>query len=125
MLIIQGIELEESWTIRFALKKIYGINFSTITQICIYFNIKPTLQINELTIKQTQLLKKYIEKTFLIEQKLKQQTYSNILRLINNRSYRGFRHLHNLPVRGQRTHSNAQTQRYRSFYQQLKNQNIL
>jgi len=109
MLIIFGKKLNETKKIRYSLTAIFGIGYSSANKICNSLNIPYTTTLLDLTEYQKQNLIAYIKKNFLIEAKLKQQIRININNLINTNSVKGFRHRNKLPVRGQRTHSNAKT----------------
>jgi small subunit ribosomal protein S13 len=109
MIIIFGKKLPDSKKIRYALTNIFGIGFASANKICNILNIPNTVKISDLTEVQKQILIGYIKQNFIIESKLKQQIHSNIQDLIITNSVKGFRHRNKLPVRGQRTHSNAKT----------------
>lgn len=109
MLIIFGKKLNETKKIRYSLTTIFGIGYSNANKICNSLNIPHTTTLLDLTEFQKQNLITYIKKNFIIEAKLKQQIRTNIHNLIQTNSVKGFRHRNKLPVRGQRTHSNAKT----------------
>jgi len=109
MFILFGKKLPETKRIDFALTKIFGIGISNAQKICKFLNIPYTITTQELTELQKINISTYIKQTFNVELKLKQQISVNIENLISTNSVKGFRHRSNLPVRGQRTHSNAQT----------------
>jgi len=109
MITIFGKKLDNNKKIRYALTSIFGIGYTTADKICTHLNIPYTIKISDLTEFQKQNLILYIKKNFIIEAKLKQQIHKNIQNLIIINSLKGFRHRNKLPVRGQRTHSNAKT----------------
>ena len=109
MLIIFGRKLIDSKKVRFGLKEIFGIGISNATKVCQALNIPPTITISELTEIQKMNISAYIKQHFAVESKLKQRIYENVNDLITMNSVKGFRHRSKLPVRGQRTHSNART----------------
>lgn len=115
MLIIFGKKLNDTKKVPFALTKIFGIGISNAKKICIALNIPLTLCIFELTEFQKISISTYIKQNFNVELKLKQKIHENIMNLIAINSIKGFRHRIKLPVRGQRTHSNAKTCKRISF----------
>ena len=109
MLIIFGKKLLDSKKVRYALTTIYGIGISSSTKICDFLNIPKTVKVSELTEPQKLSLSTYLKQHFIVEAKLKQKIYEDINSFISMNSVKGFRHRSKLPVRGQRTHSNAKT----------------
>ena len=109
MLIIFGKKISENKLVRYGLKEIFGIGLTYSKKICDYLNIPNKLRVSELTEIQKLEISKYIKKHYLVESKLKKQIQNNVETYISNNSIRGFRHRSKLPVRGQRTHSNAKT----------------
>lgn len=109
MLILFGKKLIDSKKVRYALTTIFGIGFSNANKICNFLNIPQTVKVSELTEFQKQTLSNYLKQNFLVETKLKQKIHENIETFITINSVKGFRHRSKLPVRGQRTHSNAKT----------------
>ena len=109
MFILFGKKLLDSKKVRYALKTIFGIGFSNANQICNALNIPITVTIGDLTEIQKLNISTYIKQNFTVESKLKQKIHQNIETLILINSIKGFRHRSKLPVRGQRTHSNAKT----------------
>jgi small subunit ribosomal protein S13 len=109
MLILFGKKLNSSKKVRYALKDIFGLGLARANTICNALNIPTTIQISDLTESQKTNISFYIKDHFFVESKLRQQIYENIenLKIIN--CVKGFRHRYKLPVRGQRTHSNAKT----------------
>lgn len=99
--------------LKYALRHIYGINSKIALDICKKLGLNPTQNITKLNSKQLKELKNYIEKIFKNKAGyiLKKKINSKIELLITMRAYRGIRHKGKLPVRGQRTHSNARTQK--------------
>ena len=109
MLIIFGKRLSEKKKIRYALTDLYGIGINKANDICNALNLPINLTINHLTENQKIKLSKYIKQNLKIESQLNKQIKDNINKYIVNKSIRGFRHRNKLPVRGQRTHTNAKT----------------
>jgi len=108
---IVGVELPDNKRLLFALPRIYGIGFSLAQKICAATQINPMKKVGELTAEEINKIEKYIEKNFKVEGDLKRETQANIKRLIDINCYRGIRHVKKLPVRGQRTRSNARTRK--------------
>jgi small subunit ribosomal protein S13 len=109
MLIIFGKKLAESKKVRFGLTEVFGIGLSTANKLCNLLNIPPTITISELTETQKINISTYIKNSLCVETKLKQEVYENVETLKTINCVKGFRHRSKLPVRGQRTHSNAKT----------------
>jgi small subunit ribosomal protein S13 len=109
MFILFGIKINPSKKIRYSLKKLFGIGISRANTICNALSIPENTFTFELTDFQKTNISIYIKKHFAVESKLKQQIFENIedLKIIN--CVKGFRHRYKLPVRGQRTRSNAKT----------------
>jgi small subunit ribosomal protein S13 len=109
---IKGVLFDNQKTIRSALTKIYGIGQSSALKILSQARIDPDTRVKDITASQEDLIRKIIDK---LEQKiegdLRLEINRNIRRLKEIGSYRGHRHSRNLPVRGQRTKTNARTKR--------------
>ncbi len=111
MVRIVGVELPKNKRIVFALPKIYGIGLSLAKKICEMTKIDPMKKTDELTHEEVNKIEKYIEENFKVEGALRREIKENIKRLIEIKCYRGIRHQKGLPVRGQRTRSNARTRK--------------
>lgn len=109
MLILFGKKLLETKKVPYALTKIFGIGISNAKRIVNILNIPSMIKVSELTENQKMNISAYIKQNFVVEMKLKQQIQENIQNLITINTVKGFRHRCKLPVRGQRTHSNAKT----------------
>lgn len=109
MLIIFGIKLIQNKKVIYALPQLYGIGITLATRICRELNFAPELTIEKLTAEQQFEIAKKIKEEFRVEENLKEAVKNNIQRYIENNSVRGYRHKNHLPVRGQRTHTNAKT----------------
>jgi len=96
-----------------ALTYIYGIGRTNVTAVMKAANIEPSRRANTLTDEEISHLAKVIEKTCVVEGNLRQLIAQNVKRLREIGSYRGLRHTKKLPLRGQRTRSNARTRRGR------------
>lgn len=111
MVRIVGVELEKDKRIVFALPKIYGIGLSLAKKICFEIGIDPFKKTGDLTNEEIRAIEKYIETNFKVEGQLRSEIKENIKRLISIQCYRGIRHQKGLPVRGQRTRTNARTRK--------------
>ena len=109
MLVIFGINLIKNKKVVFALPQLYGIGLAMSKKICSELGLAPNLKVSELTLNQQFEIAKKIKEDFRIENNLRQVVKSDISRYVSNGSFRGFRHKNQLPVRGQRTHSNGRT----------------
>jgi small subunit ribosomal protein S13 len=111
MLVIFGVTLTKEKKLIYALTDLYGIGLLTSKKICSELGLSPILKVKELTDFDQFALSKKIKEEIRIEENLKDLVKGNIQRMIANGSVRGFRHRNKLPVRGQRTHTNAKTAR--------------
>ncbi len=107
---IAGVDLPENKRVDIGLTYIYGIGRSNVSKVIADAKVAPEKRIKELTEEEINKLQKSVEQ-FKIEGDLKQEVEQNIKRLEETGSYRGIRHRKGLPVRGQRTRSNARTKR--------------
>ena len=108
---IAGINLPNEKRIEAALPYIYGVGLSLSKKILTATNVDPNKRTKDLTETELNRIREYIEKSFKVEGELRQQVLLNIKRLKEISSYRGVRHIRGLPVRGQRTHTNARTRK--------------
>lgn len=95
----------------FGLTSIHGIGLKTAYKICQTLNFDPNLPFGKLSENDILKITNFIQNTYLIESLLKREISTNIKNLISIRNYRGIRHSLGLPVRGQRTSSNAKIQK--------------
>jgi len=107
---IAGVDLPNKAT-KIALTYIYGIGRTSAVEICKKCNVDPDSQINSLSADVLAELRKVIEDDYVVEGRLRTQTQLNIKRLMDIGCYRGLRHRKGLPVRGQRTKTNARTRK--------------
>ncbi len=107
---ICGVNILENKSILFALTSIYGIGKSRSRFICDKLNINYYIKIKNLNNIQIDLIRKNIS-NFVLEGDLRREVMLNIKRLIDINCYRGIRHRKKLPVRGQRTRTNAKTRK--------------
>jgi small subunit ribosomal protein S13 len=108
---IAGVDLPNDKRADIALTYLYGIGRVNVIALLKKANIEPSKRMNTFTDEEVSKISKIIEKEFTVEGDLRQQVVANIKRLREISSYRGMRHVHNLPSRGQRTRSNARTRR--------------
>lgn len=108
---IAGVNIPNNKRIEIALTYIYGIGRSLSKEILKKANISPDLRTSELKDEEQNKIKEIIEKNYKVEGELRSEIAMNIKRLKEINCYRGDRHKKNLPVRGQRTKTNARTKR--------------
>ena len=106
---IAGIDLPKNKRIEIALTYIFGIGRSSACKILEESGVDPDMKAGELTDNDTNRLRNVIERDYKVEGALRTEVSMNIKRLMDIGSYRGLRHRKRLPVRGQRTHTNART----------------
>ena len=108
---ISGIDLPRDKKVEIGLTYIFGIGRSTALEILEEAGVAPAQRIRDLTDSDVQKLRGVIEKEYRVEGALRTEVAMNIKRLMDIGSYRGIRHRRGLPVRGQRTHTNARTKK--------------
>ncbi len=108
---IAGVDLAANKRIDIALTRIYGIGRSNVQEVLKDAGIAQSKRVADLTEAEVGLLQRVIEKNVKVEGDLRQEVAGNIKRLKQIGSYRGMRHIRNLPVYGQRTRANARTKR--------------
>ena len=108
---IAGIDIPREKRVEVALTYIYGIGLSTSQRILKQTSINPDTRVRDLTDDQVNRLREVIDRSYKVEGDLRREVALNIKRLIEIGSYRGTRHRRNLPVRGQRTKTNARTRK--------------
>lgn len=108
---IAGVDLPRDKRTEIALRYIYGIGPFRAAQIVGALGINPASRVKDLTEDEVARLREYIDTNFAVEGDLRREITLNIKRLIEIGSYRGMRHRRGLPVRGQRTKTNARTRR--------------
>ena len=108
---IAGIDLPREKRIEIGLTYIYGIGRTSAKKILEMAQINPDIRVKDLTEDQESALREVIDKHFTIEGDLRREVALNIKRLTEIGCYRGTRHRRGLPVRGQRTHTNARTRK--------------
>jgi small subunit ribosomal protein S13 len=108
---IAGVDLPRDKRVVIALTYIFGIGRSTATKILSETGINENTRVRDLTEEEAAKLREYIEKTVKVEGDLRREVSLNIKRLIEIGCYRGVRHRKGLPLRGQRTKTNARTRK--------------
>lgn len=108
---IAGIELPKNKRLFIGLTYIYGIGRTLAKQICQKASIDEMKKVQDLSIEEEKTLRDIIQNDYIVEGSLRTQVAMNIKRLMEIGSYRGLRHKRGLPVRGQRTHTNARTRK--------------
>ena len=108
---LSGIDLPREKQIQIALTYLYGIGNTSAKKICAKANVEPTKRTKDLTDEEVHRLREAIELGYKVEGDLRRETSLNIKRLMDLGCYRGLRHRKGLPVRGQRTHTNARTRK--------------
>ncbi len=108
---IAGVNIPTNKRVVIALQYIHGIGAKFAQDICTVVNIAPERRVNELTDAEVIQIREAIEKDYVVEGDLRRDTAMNIKRLMDLGFYRGLRHRRGLPVRGQRTHTNARTRK--------------
>lgn len=108
---IAGVDLPRDKRVEIALTYIYGIGKPTSQQILARTGVKPDTRVKDLTEDELNRLRDVIDKNYKVEGDLRRELALNIKRLIEIGSYRGLRHRRGMPVRGQRTKTNARTRK--------------
>ena len=108
---IAGVDIPREKRVEIALTYIYGVGLSSSQKILKQTSINPDTRVRDLTEDQVNRLREVIDRTLKVEGDLRREVALNIKRLIEIGSYRGMRHRRNLPVRGQRTKTNARQRR--------------
>ena len=108
---IAGIDLPREKRVEIALCYIYGIGRTTSGKVLKIANISVDTRVKNLTEDEVSRIRNVIDQNFKVEGDLRKEVAFNIKRLMDIGSYRGLRHRRSLPVRGQRTHTNARTRR--------------
>jgi len=108
---IAGVDLPREKRVEIALTYIYGIGRAKANEILAATGVNPDTRVKDLTEEEVAKLRDYIDKNVKVEGDLRREVALNIKRLIEIGCYRGIRHRRGLPVRGQRTRSNARTRK--------------
>jgi small subunit ribosomal protein S13 len=108
---IEGVDLPRNKPVWIALTYIYGIGRTTARKIVAQAGVEPMTRVFQLTDHEVARIRETIQSTTRVEGDLRKQVAMNIKRLVDLGTYRGVRHRRGLPVRGQRTHTNARTRK--------------
>ncbi|MEE9400377.1 MAG: 30S ribosomal protein S13 [Dehalococcoidales bacterium] len=108
---IAGVDIPNNKQIWVSLQYIYGIGSTLSQKILALTDISPDTKVSELTEEEINQLRELIDRQYRVEGELRRGNNLNIKRLIEIGSYRGIRHRHSLPARGQRTRTNARARR--------------
>jgi small subunit ribosomal protein S13 len=108
---IAGVNIPTAKRVPIALTYIHGIGPHTAQQICTAVGIDQARRVNQLTDAEVLAIREHIDANLTVEGDLRREVSMNIKRLMDLGCYRGLRHRKNLPVRGQRTHTNARTRK--------------
>ena len=108
---IAGVDLPRDKRIEIGLTYIYGIGLNTSKDILAKANVNPDIRVKDLSEEDAGKIRKVIESDYIVEGDLRRETSLNIKRLMEIGSYRGIRHRRGLPVRGQKTKTNARTRK--------------
>ena len=110
---IAGVDLPRDKRLEIGLTYIYGIGLTRAQQVCAETGVDPDTRVRQLTDDEVTRIRRYIEANLEVEGDLRREVQQNIKRKIEIGSYQGIRHRRGLPVRGQRTHTNARTRKGR------------
>lgn len=108
---ISGVDIPRDKKVDISLSYIYGIGRPTAEEICDRAEVSRDTKVRDLSDDEVARIREYIEKNVIVEGERRKQVRQDIQRLIEINSYRGVRHRRGLPVRGQRTRTNARTKR--------------
>ena len=111
---IAGVNIPTNKRVVIALQYIHGIGQKKAEEIVEKVSIEPERRVNQLTDAEVLQIRETIDRDYIVEGDLRREVSMNIKRLMDLGCYRGLRHRRNLPVRGQRTHTNARTRKGKS-----------
>ena len=106
-----GVDLPRDKRVEIGLQAIYGIGPARAMAVLGNTNIDPNTRVRDLTEEQANVISSYIQNTYKVEGDLRREVSMNIKRLMDLGCYRGIRHRRSLPLRGQRTKTNARTRK--------------
>ena len=108
---IAGVDIPREKRVEVALTYIFGIGLPTAQKILVQTSVNADTRVRDLTEEQVNRLREVIDRRYKVEGDLRREVAMNIKRLMDLGCYRGLRHRRGLPVRGQRTHTNARTRK--------------
>ena len=108
---IAGVDIPREKRLEIALTYVFGIGRSTAQKICAELGLSPDTRVRDLTDDEVNRIRVYVDQNLRVEGDLRRDVAQDIKRMIEIGSYQGVRHRKGLPVRGQRTHSNARTRK--------------
>jgi small subunit ribosomal protein S13 len=108
---IAGVELPREKRVEIALTYVFGIGLTTSKKVLAATHVNPDTRVKDLSEEDANRLREFVDRNLKVEGDLRREVDQNIKRLIEINCYRGIRHRRNLPVRGQRTRTNARTRR--------------
>ncbi len=108
---IAGVDIPRDKRVEISLTYIFGIGLTTSRKVLVGVGVNPDTRVKDLTEEEVNRLREYIDRNFRVEGDLRREVALNIKRLQEIGSYRGIRHRRKLPLRGQRTRTNARTLR--------------
>jgi len=108
---IAGVNIPTNKRVVIALQYIHGIGAKKAEEICAKASVPAERRVNQLTDQEVLVIRETIDRDYVVEGDLRREVSMNIKRLMDLGVYRGLRHRRNLPVRGQRTHTNARTRK--------------
>jgi len=111
---ISGVNIPSGKRIQIALTYIFGIGTTRAKEICKEAKLDPSKRVNSLSEQELTIIRDLIDKSYVVEGDLRRDNAINLKRLVDLGCYRGIRHRKGLPVRGQRTHTNARTRKGKS-----------
>jgi len=110
---IAGVDLPRDKRVEIGLTYIFGVGLTRAQQICFGLDIDPDTKVRDLTDDEVIRIRRFIDQGYRVEGDLRREVAQNIKRKIEIGTYQGIRHRRGLPVRGQRTHTNARTRKGR------------
>src|SRR5271157_4883987 len=111
MVRIEGVVLPNDKRVEYGLTYLFGIGLTRAQEVLTHIGISPDIRVKDLTHEQVGAIQKYVSQTYKVEGELRKEITLNIKRLQEIGCYRGLRHKRGLPVRGQRTKTNARTRK--------------
>ena len=108
---IAGVDVPREKRVEISLRYIYGVGPTAANQICVATGIDPNTRVRDLTDEEVNRIRAFIEQNHKVEGDLRREVAQDIKRKMEIGCYQGLRHRRGLPVRGQRTHTNARTRK--------------